>query len=183
MKRQKTKRAILSIFCLVTSFYNGFSQTKMKLQAFISPVKLSDVVRLYDNPGSQKSNESSVFAIDQKAMRDFRKAYKDIHDEKWYVLTNGFAAEFLKNDIKNEIVYDKSGKWVFSILYYGENGLDSEIREIVKKIYYDYTITLVEEIHVPEKIVYLVHMEGKETWKNVRVTDGEMELIEDYNKN
>jgi hypothetical protein len=154
----------------------------MKLQAFISPVRLSDVVRLYDIPGGENSKENSVFAIDQKAKRDFRKAYKDIHDEKWYVLINGFAAEFMKNDIKNEIVYDKSGNWVFSILYYGESSLDTEIREIIKRTYFDYTITRVEEIHVPEKIVYLIHMEGKDTWKNVRVSDGEMELIEDYNK-
>ncbi len=54
---------------------------------------------------------------------------------------------------------------------------------LVKSQYYDYTITLVEEIEVPMKpLVYVVHMEDSATLKNVRVSDREMEVLEEYKK-
>jgi hypothetical protein len=33
-----------------------------------------------------------------------------------------------------------------------------------------------------DKIVYLVKIEDKTSWKTLRVTDGEMEIVEDYLK-
>jgi hypothetical protein len=182
MKKLTSISAIFSICCLMIPFSYGISQTQMKKQMLISPVMLSDVERLYEASAVGNSSEASVFAIDQKAMRDFRKTFKDINNEKWYILSNGFVAEFLNDDIKNVVVYDKKGNWLFSICYYNEKKLAPDIRAIIKGTYYDYTITRVEEIHVPEKIIYLVHMEDQTTWKNVRVSDGEMELIEDFSK-
>ncbi len=53
----------------------------------------------------------------------------------------------------------------------------------LKSQYYDYTITLVEEIETPMKpLVYVVHMEDSTTLKNVRVSEKEMEVLEEYKK-
>jgi hypothetical protein len=70
----------------------------------------------------------------------------------------------------------------FTISYYDEKKLPDEIRSIVKSTYYDYSITCVEEIHIDSKIIYIVHMQDDKTWKNVRICDGEMEIVEDFDK-
>jgi hypothetical protein len=58
-----------------------------------------------------------------------------------------------------------------------------EIRGIVKSQYYDYTITLVEQIEETHKpLVYVVHLEDAATLMNVRVSEREMEVMEEYVK-
>jgi hypothetical protein len=52
----------------------------------------------------------------------------------------------------------------------------------VKSNYYDYTITVVQEITLHSQTIYLVHMQDETTWKVLKVADGEMSIIEDFNK-
>jgi hypothetical protein len=54
---------------------------------------------------------------------------------------------------------------------------------MIKSQYYDYKITLVEEIvQTLKPLVYVVHMEDATTLKNIRVSDREMEVVEEYKK-
>src|SRR5262249_36229714 len=102
--------------------------------------------------------------------------------EKWYKLEDGYLAEFSADDIKTSVLYDNRGWWKYSIRRYNESKLPADVRRIVKSTYFDYTITLIEEINVHEKVIYLVHIEDSKTLKNLRVCDGEMEIIEEYDK-
>lgn len=54
---------------------------------------------------------------------------------------------------------------------------------MVKREYYDATITLVREVKTDSEITFFVHMQDKSTWKIVRVADGEMKLIQNLIKN
>jgi hypothetical protein len=54
---------------------------------------------------------------------------------------------------------------------------------MVKSTYYDCEITLVEEINSGTQVMYIVHLEDETTWKKVKVSDGTMEILEDFNKN
>jgi hypothetical protein len=61
--------------------------------------------------------------------------------------------------------------------------MSRDIRAQVKSTYYDYTITLVEEIEqINNPLVYLVHLADASTWKIVSVCDGEMETVQDFRK-
>jgi hypothetical protein len=54
---------------------------------------------------------------------------------------------------------------------------------MIKSQYYDYKITLVEEIvQTLKPLVYVVHMEDATSLKNIRVSEREMEVIEEYKK-
>jgi hypothetical protein len=58
-----------------------------------------------------------------------------------------------------------------------------DVRGMVKSEYYDYTITVVEEIEERMKpLVYVVHLEDSTTLKNIRVCERDMEVIEEYKK-
>jgi hypothetical protein len=73
--------------------------------------------------------------------------------------------------------FDNKGHHLCTIAYYDERGLSSEVRSIVKPVYYDYTIKTVEEVRLPDRSIYYIEMEDATTLKTVRVANGEMELV------
>jgi len=128
------------------------------------------------------SKSENLNAINTKAVRNFGKNYKAVVDEKWYSVSNGYLAKFEANGNDNMAAYDLKGRWIFTISYYDEKKLPDEVRATVKSTYYEYSITRVEEIHIDDKIIYLVHMQDENTWKNIKVCNGDMEVAEDFNK-
>jgi len=137
----------------------------------------------FDDPTLYKNSKTAPMnEVNAKAVRDFKKIFKDAVDEKWYEIPNAFLAEYVCNDKKNVVVYNRKGKWEFTISYYDGKNLPEDVRGDVKRVYYDYNINRVEEIHLDDKTIYVVHIENETTLKNVRFCDGEMEVIEDFNK-
>jgi hypothetical protein len=88
----------------------------------------------------------------------------------------------MSDGAEHRVFYDKKGYWDATIKYYDEKKLPPDVRAIVKSTYYDYSITSVQEIQKGNKIVYLVHMQDATTLKSVKVCDGEMEVIAEFNK-
>ncbi|MEO6960598.1 MAG: hypothetical protein ABIY90_01450, partial [Puia sp.] len=67
--------------------------------------------------------------------------------------------------------------------YYSEDKLPREIRAIVKSTYYDFTITVVEDVQTRVNGVYLIYLEDKTSIKIVRVTrDGDMDVFKEITK-
>lgn len=174
MKRIIASTAILSSCFMILSLSSGFCQTKTGKPVFTNVKSLL--------AAAANINAGSINDISTKAVRDFRKKFKNVEDEKWYTISNGYLAQFAAGGIKNAVVYDNTGHWTYTISYYDEHKLPESVRAIVKRVYYDYSITRIEEIHVGDRAFYLVHMQNDSTWKNVKVEDGEMELVEDFNK-
>lgn len=125
---------------------------------------------------------SPTTGINSRAMRDFKKNFPTVEGATWSSIKDGWVASFVQQDIRSTVVYNEHGDWQFTINYYGEHHLPSEVRAAVKSTYFDCSISGVEEVHVQDKTVYLVHLQDEKTWKKVRVYEGEMELIENFDK-
>lgn len=121
--------------------------------------------------------------VNSRAARNFTKEYKNVSDEKWLILQDGFIAKFNLNDIEYMIAYNKKGNWVHAIRFYHETELSSDIRHIVKSTYYDYNIILIQEIEKPRNnLTYIIHLEGKTDWINLKINDEEMEEWQKFKK-
>lgn len=121
--------------------------------------------------------------INPRAVRDFVDRHMDASDVEWYKLNQGYIVKFLMNGIKCQSTYRGSGNWIYTIRYYHENQMPRDVRATVKRVYYDFAITQVEEIkHVNSPLVYIVHMKDSTSWCNVRVCDGEMDVLEAFSK-
>jgi hypothetical protein len=121
--------------------------------------------------------------VRSKAVRNFVRFYKNISDEKWYEIPDALIAIFTFNDINYRIDYDKKGNWLHTMRTYSENKLPADIRHLVKSSYYDYNITFVQEIEKPrEPFTYVVHLEGKTKLINLRVSSGEMDQWQKFDK-
>jgi hypothetical protein len=129
------------------------------------------------------SVSAGTSTISTKALKNFKNSYKNASSEKWEKNEYGVTARFNLNGIDNIIYYDKKGNWQASIKNYGEDKLDRIVRGIVKSKYYDYKITLVQEVETTATNgtpTYLVHIEGDVDFKIVRVSDGAMDVYEEY---
>jgi hypothetical protein len=81
------------------------------------------------------------------------------------------------------VFYDNKGRWVYTIKWYGEKDLPRSVRTLVKRTWYDHTITQVDEVlqgNAP--VVYIVHMEDATSWINVRICEQEITETTEYVK-
>ena len=121
--------------------------------------------------------------IHMRAIRDFVCRYEKATDVAWYAVPDGFIVRFVTDSINARSAYRKNGNWAHTIKQYTEEKMAKAIRHIVKSAYYDYSITLVEQIELPDQSVkYVVHLQDAVSWKNVLVSDGQLDLIEDRKK-
>ena len=132
-------------------------------------------------------NETGITAADiktisKKATRNFTATFTKADDVKWFALSDGFIAYCTVNGTRIRTNYDKKGNWLYSIRYYGEKKLPVDVRALVKRTYYDFSITSVQEIHIEDKIVYLVYMNDETTFQTVRVCDYEMDVYQSFPK-
>ena len=172
---------IPSICYLVLSISAAEAQSKVNKQNSFTSENLR-VLDNSDNPSHYK-NSMAMNQISIKAIRDFKKTYENINNEKWYLEAYGFCAVFFEGDIRNDVNYSDNGHWLYSMKQYDETKLCRDIRNQIKTIYYDYAIQWVHEIILPKKTVYFVLIEDKTTLKNIRICEDELEIIEDINKN
>lgn len=121
--------------------------------------------------------------IHMRAVRDFVSRHENATDVAWFTVPDGFVVRFVADSMHSRSAYRKGGQWVYTIRQYEEARLSKAIRHIVKSTYYDYSITLVEQIELPdEPVKYVVHLQDAVSWKNVLVSNGQLNLIEDRKK-
>jgi len=79
--------------------------------------------------------------------------------------------------------YNKKGKWVYTIQQYSPDNLDKNIIDRVRSVYYDYGVTGIQKVEQPGMdAVYVVRLENTKSIKLVRLTNDDMELVQDFNK-
>ena len=133
-----------------------------------------------------KDRVSDLEGINPRMVKQFTKVYKNVTGESWLKVRNGFSVKFISDDISNLVYYSAGGKWAGSLKGYRENKLPFKIRDIVKRVYYDYSITYVHEIETAESggiPTYIIHLEDSNKLKQVRVSDGQMDVWQELNRN
>ena len=126
--------------------------------------------------------ESPAVYINTKAVRHFIKSFKVAKDVHWFKALNGIVVHFTMQGIKSKAYYDEKGNWLYTIRTCKESNLSKDIRNLVKRTYYDYSIASVNEISDEQRIVYIIQLEDKTTLKSIGIYDGEMNLIKEYVK-
>ncbi|HEY6976783.1 MAG TPA: hypothetical protein VH396_10880 [Chitinophagaceae bacterium] len=79
--------------------------------------------------------------------------------------------------------YNKKGKWIYTIQQYSQDNLDKNIIDRVRSVYYDYGVTGIQKVEQPGMDeVYVIRLENTKSIKLVRLTNDDMELVQDLNK-
>jgi hypothetical protein len=163
----------------------------MKQIFFVCAVLIISSPALVNNAYAQNAQnaqmateiETPVNVINSKAVRDFNKEFKQVSDEAWFATDDGFVVKFKQDGVKTRADYNKKGHWLHTIRTYDENKLPPDMRHLVKSSYYDYDILQVQEIEKPyNTFTYIVHREGKTKLINLRISDGDMEEWQKFDK-
>ncbi len=128
--------------------------------------------------------ETKANAINIKAVRNFVKTFKTTSNNKWFLAADGTSTSIFTSDgITTWVTYDSKGNRLYILRIYQENEMAEDIRDRVKREYYDATITLVKELQTYEWLFIYVHLQDKDTLKMVRIAaNGEMKLVDNFSK-
>jgi hypothetical protein len=134
---------------------------------------------------SSTKSPASVYLndINPKAVRNFLLDYTNVTDAKWSKLESGFTVvRFTTDGVHTRILYNRTGLCENVIRDYHEDKLPREIRHIVKRTYYDFSIYFISEVTIKDITAYIIQIEDKTSWKILKVVDGEMEIIRELTK-
>jgi hypothetical protein len=121
--------------------------------------------------------------VNSRVVKNFVRSYKNVSNERWYKLQDGFVSMFNLDDINYQVAYGKKGNWIRTIRSYSEDKLSEDLRYMVKSIYYDCSINLVQEIENPvDPVTYIIQLKGKTQIINLRIRDGEMTVLKKYTR-
>ena len=120
--------------------------------------------------------------VNPRALKNFLDEYKEFDSVRWYQSDMGSVASFVWDEVQTLTYYDKYGNRVEKRKVYKENRLPIEIRNLVKRHYYDYDIIGVVELIRRKQSIYMVTMEDRTRYVQVKVIDMEMELIRKFFK-
>ena len=139
--------------------------------------RIASSVRSFSTSNIEPDNSN------RKAIKYLSKNFKNASGETWIKSPCGYYVRFILNGVDHMVFYDRRGNRLYTIRNYDETKMPADMRHIVKSTYYDYDIRLVQEIEGNSNTAtYLVHLEGKTQWINVRIRDGEMDEFEKNNK-
>jgi hypothetical protein len=113
-----------------------------------------------------------------RAVKNFRRAFKEAVNESWTQKPDGFRAKFTRDNIAYVVDYDKKGRWLVTFRNYNEPQLDRHVRSAVKTAYLDHNIFRVIEVHTPNSMTYFVKIEDFLTIKTIQIANGEMQEVE-----
>jgi hypothetical protein len=116
------------------------------------------------------------------AVRDFRRNFANAIDVKWVQHENGVSVYFTMDHIKMRSSYNLKGKYEYSLRYFNESSMPSDLRKRVKSNYYDHTIMIITEVIRNNQNYYLVKMENEKEYLTLKVTEEDMTVFEKTHK-
>lgn len=135
------------------------------------------------NPYPEKAGKIVDEAdINVNAVRDFSRTFKNAAAVKWVKNENGASVYFEADGVKMRSSYNTKGKKEYTLKYYDESQLPSDIRHLVRSTYYDYRIVIATEVERNEHVSYLVKMENDKEYLTIKVDDGELSVFEKTTK-
>lgn len=124
-----------------------------------------------------------VSSVHARVIRDFVLRFDRVSTARWMPEKKGSTMYFTKDGFNNRAGYDANGRWLYTLVSYDEGQLPRDIRATVKQEYYDYAITVVQEIQNSNGRAYFVHLEDEKTIRIVKVNpEREMETVDEFHK-
>jgi hypothetical protein len=152
---------------------------------FIAMPQKAQAISPNDSIAPLSHNTGLVANISSRAQKDFTKSFKNISGEEWSRIADGFIAAFNSDDVRTIVYYDKRGSWSGTMKTYNESKMQRSVRDLVKRQYYDYAITLVNEVvnaQSGENPTYIVHLADAKNIILVRVHENTVEEWKKFDK-
>lgn len=168
------------IFCAINPT-PGSTQQRNKDTNW-NPLMVSSPFRYSTSPARMSGTTEKMYLndININCLVNFKKKFSNVEDETWSKQANGeYVASFTADSISFMVRYDKKGRWQSTLKGYKENKMLFEIRDMVKRAYYDFAIDHIDEIETFNNnnvITYFVYMHFSNVTKIIRISEKEMDI-------
>jgi hypothetical protein len=168
----------LSIFLFfILTLSNAFAQKEF---AFSS----THDSYLKTNPSGTSSLEKIAAneKVTRKIQKYFSKNFINSNDIRWEGVGENILATTVSDEITTKTLFNENGHFIYTIDYASEKILPSYIKTMVMKTYKKYEIISVAKILEANRKVWVIMLDGKNDFANVRVEDGQMGEVEYFQK-
>ena len=118
-----------------------------------------------------------------KAARDFSRSYKNASNAEWFQTYKGWSVVyFTEGGNKMKSVYNKKGKWEYTLRFFSQQEIPTEVKNLVSGSFHDYTINQAVEVERFGQKVIVAYLENATNLKTIRILDGEIEIAQEYRK-
>lgn len=84
---------------------------------------------------------------------------------------------------ESTVAYGKKGNWIYTIHSYSSDNLDITLVKKIKTLYDKYSINGIQKIEQPGmETVYIAYLENATSLKTIRISNNEIELVNDFSK-
>jgi hypothetical protein len=145
---------------------------------------MADVLAMSDphNTSHAGSYIPDTKTIHAKAIKDFEVRFNHIN-AIWFADKDGYEAYFMQEGFGNRAFYDKKGHWKYSLIFYNEFKLPTDLRVAIKSTYFDMDIKQVEEVQYPDESAYIIMLQGKSSIKVLKISqEGEIKILQDLGR-
>jgi hypothetical protein len=120
--------------------------------------------------------------VEKTVTSTFDRAFPDALDAQWFHMSKRYLVRFMMSDQKNSALIKRDGQIVYHIAYGYEKDLPSDVRMIVRTHYPDFSITTAITVKQEGKTIWVVNLQDMKKLILVRIEDGELEEVGNYNK-
>lgn len=120
--------------------------------------------------------------VSKKVNTAFKSSFPDALKARWYKMNKNYLVHFIQSDMQNKALFQKNGYIIYHISYGFENNLPDDVRKIVKSNYVDYNITRAVNVKQDNRDIWVVNLETDKKLILVRVEEGALEEVANYEK-
>jgi len=131
------------------------------------------------NPAKMKGVGTGSYAFNasptEACLDHFHSAFPDATKVMWYTDNKGLPyVVFTRQGKADRVFFDRKGRICYSMSYYSEEMLPTQILQLVKNTYYDKSIFGVTEIFYNNATTYVIVLEDKTSWLEIKIADDEI---------
>jgi len=105
-----------------------------------------------------------------KMEKSFKETFPLAKNVKWHQDAEGYLVSFTQGDMPVKIAYNKKGKFIQSLRYYGEKDLPTNILIAVKNKYHDTNIYGVTECTTTDAVTYHIALYDGTSLQSIEAT-------------
>jgi len=172
------------IFLALTLFISVFAANRSGAQPSVQNNKVQDnPLTGFNNVSGDNENGIMSPATNARAVKDFQKTFRNIKDETWSnTVDGGYVAKFMADSVNTVVAYNRKGYWQYTLHYYTEKKLPTDVCTRVKSDYCAYDILGATEILYGDDTFYLVYVQNDKYTKSILVSSNDIQELENLKK-
>lgn len=168
---------LVPVLAVVLSFSSSFAQQAYQPTAAATT---ENATLLNDNVPNGSATTSST--VEAKVIRSFNKHFKNVDNQKWYLINQDYLASFPVKDRQALAWFRKNGQMTHAVYYGFEKHLPEIERKMIESNYEDYSIGATQEIHSVSGTAWVATLENSKSIVKVKITDNGLEEMERIKK-